>query len=365
MYGLRSIGQGSGGVEKAVEELSIRLAQRGHRVTVFCRSRYNPGRQEYQGVRLVNLPTIYTKHLEAIVHSFLAGCASMQGYDIVHVHAVGPALTSFLPRWGGNRVVATVHAMDWRREKWGPAAKLALALGARAATTFPHKTIVVSRLLQEYFRTRFQRQTIYIPNGVTPGTPRQIDRLRRFGVEGNDYLLFLGRLVPEKGCHFLIEAFRKTDLNCRLLVVGDTTHTDNYLGQLRALADNDPRIVFTGALFGDEKNEAYSNAMGLVFPSLLEGMPIVLLEALTMGCPVLCSDIPENLEIIAPEDAPDVSGVQKLPIKSPDDWPAILADFVSNSKGLRARAVAEAQQIAARYNWDTIASQTEEVYCSL
>ena len=365
MYGLRAIGQGSGGVEKAVEELSTRLAQRGHDVTVFCRARYNKGApQEYRGVRLINLPTIYTKHLEAIVHSFLAALASMQGYDIVHVHAVGPALTSFLPRWGGRRVVATVHAMDWRREKWSAVARGVLALGARAAVSFPYKTIVVSKRLQQYFLTELHRTTIFIPNGVTPGTPRPMNRLRRFGVKGNDYLLFLGRLVPEKGCHLLIEAFRKTNLSVRLLIAGDTTHTDDYLASLRRLADDDPRIVFTGALFGEEKDEAYSNAIGLVFPSLLEGMPIVLLEALTIGCPVLCSDIPENLEVICPEETPPAAGVKNLPAHSPSEWPPLLGDFVRQATELRQKAVSAASYFVARYDWKNIIQQTEEVYYS-
>lgn len=366
MYGLRAIGQGSGGVEKAVEELSTRLVLRGHDVTVFCRTRYNPSRaNEYKGVRLVNLPAIYTKHLEAITHSFLAASWATRHFDVVHVHAVGPALTSLIPRFGRRKVVATVHAMDWRREKWGPFARAVLALGARAAVAFPHRTIVVSRGLQNYFREQLRTETVFIPNGVTPDARRPIDRLRRFGVQGNDYLLFLGRLVPEKGCHLLISAFRQTNLSCRLLVAGDTSHTDEYLAALRRAAQGDNRIIFTGPLFGEDKEEAYSNALGLVFPSLLEGMPIVLLEAMVLGCPVLCSDIPENLEIVESEDRRRKPGVTTFSLGKAEDFPAVITEFVEQSSRLREEALAHAPVVAAQFNWDAIVTRTEEVYKSL
>jgi glycosyltransferase involved in cell wall biosynthesis len=366
MYGLRAIGQGSGGVEKAVEELGVRLVPRGHRVTVFCRRRYNFVRvKEYRGVRLVNLPALYTKHLEAITHSMLAAFCSTKGFDLVHVHAVGPSLTSFIPRMAGRRVVVTVHAMDWLRDKWGALAKCALALGARAAVTFPHRTIVVSKRLQEFFWSSFHRETIYIPNGVPPMVRRPLNRLRRWGLKGNDYLLFLGRLVPEKGCHLLLDAFQRSNLSCRLLIVGDATHTTDYLDGLRQKAQGDPRIMFAGALFGEDKEEAYSNALGLVFPSMLEGMPIVLLEALAIGCPVLCSDIPENMEIVSPPGASPISSAVVCPVRETDRFVSALVRFVEEADTLRSRALNESPRIAARYDWDHIVDQTEQVYLQL
>ena len=366
MMGLRAIGQGSGGVEKAVEEISRRLAARGHAVTVFCRARYNPGgAAAFEGVRLVNLPALYSKHLEAITHTFLAACRALRGYDVVHIHATGPSILAFLPRLAGRRTVVTVHGLDWKREKWGAAAKLFLRLGAWTAGAFPHRTIVVSRELQAFYRERYGRETVYIPNGVAPGTRRPLDRLRRFGVRGDDYLLFLGRIVPEKGAHLLIEAFRATPGDLKLLIVGGASHSEDYLSRLRALADGDPRIVFTGPLYGAEKEEVFSNARALVFPSTLEGMPLVLLEAMEFGCPVLCSDIPENLEVVRPDGAPGGELAALFPAGSAAALRDALPAFLSAPDAARARAAKAAEYAARTFDWDRIAAATEAVYREL
>lgn len=365
MMGLRAIGQGSGGVEKAVEEISRRLVARGHAVTVFCRARYNPGAAcEFEGVRLVNLPAIYTKHLEAISHTFLAAGRALRGYDIVHLHATGPSMLAFLPRLAGRKTVVTVHGLDWKREKWGASAKLFLRLGAWTAGAFPHRTIVVSRALQAFYRDRYGRETVYIPNGVAPATRRPADRIRRFGVSGGDYLLYLGRLVPEKGCHLLIEAFRGLASDLKLLVVGGASHSAEYLDRLQTLAHDDPQIVFTGPLYGEEKDEAYSNTRGLVFPSMLEGMPLVLLEAISLGCPVLCSDIPENLEVVQPAGAPDSALAALFQAGSADALRSALAAFLADPDARRQRAEMAKDHVTRTFDWDRIVEQTEAVYWS-
>ncbi|MBN1269174.1 MAG: glycosyltransferase family 4 protein [Kiritimatiellae bacterium] len=365
MLGLRAIGQGAGGVEKAVEELSARLAGLGHDVTVFCRARYNPTAQtSYRGVRLVNLPAFYTKHLEAISHTFLAVWHTLRGYDIVHIHATGPSLLAFIPRLAGGKVVVTVHGLDWKREKWRGPAKAVLRMGVWTAVHFAHRTIVVSRCLQDFYRERYGRETVYIPNGVTPPTRRPVDRIRRFGVSGGDYILYLGRLVPEKGCHLLIEAFRQLDTKHKLLIVGDTSHSDDYVAQLRAAASGDDRIVFTGALYGEDKDEAFSNASLFVLPSTLEGMPIVLLEALSYGCPVLCSNIPENLEIVQSEKDAEPYGAV-FASGSADDLQARLTALLAEPDVAR-RAAARAQgYVQGAFSWSGITLQTENLYRSL
>jgi glycosyltransferase involved in cell wall biosynthesis len=364
MIGLRTIGSGSGGIERAVEEISVRLAQRGHDVTVFCRGRYNqPPRDRVGGVRLVNLPALYTKHLEAISHTLLAAVRAARGFDVVHVHAIGPALLSFIPRLSGRRVVTTVHAFDWKREKWGFLARQVLRLGARCATAFSHETIVVSPTLERFFETRHHRRVRFIPNGVPAAEVRALDRLRRFGVAAGEYVLFLGRLVPEKGGHLLVEAFRALDTKLRLLVVGDATHTDTYARRLRELAAGDPRIVFTGPLFGEDKDEAYSNAACFVLPSTLEGMPIVLLEAMGYGCPVLCSDIPENLDVItAPGGARYAATFRS---GSSPDLREALAQMLESLPAARERAVEAREHVRQAYSWERAAQQTEELYARL
>lgn len=350
------------GVERVVEELSTRLVARGHDVTVFCRRRYNQRRLDsFRGVTLVDLPALYTKHFEAISHTLLASLRVLRGYDIVHYHAIGPSLVSFLPRLAGRGVVATVHGLDWQREKWRGAAKLILRAGAWTAVHFPHRTIVVSQSLQRRYAEEYRRPTMYIPNGVTIAAPRPADRIRRFGVSGNDYTLFLGRIVPEKGCHFLIEAFRGLKTDSKLLIAGSSSYTDEYYTRLQAAAAGDPRIVFTGPLYGIEKEEVFSNARCVVQPSTLEGMPIVLLEALSYGCPVLCSNIPENAEVLR-ADADGSSPYGSLfKSASVEDLRTRLSALLAGTDG-REKGLAGKAYVEKTYSWDQITAQTEEVY---
>lgn len=365
MLGLRALGRNEGGVERVVEELSTRLANFGHDVTVFCRSRYNPDKlTEYKGVHLVNGGAIYTKHLEAITHTAGAALHTLRGYDIVHFHAMGPALLSFLPRMTGPRVVTTVHGLDFEREKWGGTARCALRAGAWAAGTFAHGTIVVSRSLQDYYKTRLHKETSYIPNAPPAAKYEDKEWLEPLGVAGKDYLLYLGRLVPEKGCLQLIQAFRTSKTTHKLLIAGTSTHSDDYVRALREAARGDRRIIFAGSVFGETKHAAFSHALGLVFPSTLEGMPLVLLEAMMHGCPVLCSDIAPNMEIVqengsAPPcarifhtgDAKSLfTGIEKLLAEPAEN--AMLANVARES-------------VKRRFNWDTIARQTEQFYKNL
>jgi glycosyltransferase involved in cell wall biosynthesis len=350
------------GVERAVEELATRLASRGHDVTVFCRRRYNQRRIEsFQGVRLIDLPALYTKHFEAISHTVLGSFRVLGGYDIVHYHATGPSLASFLPRLTGRGVVATVHGLDWQREKWRGAAKLILRAGAWTAVHFPHRTIVVSQSLQRRYAEEYHRPTVFIPNGVAPGVTRPADRIRRFGVQGHDYVLFLGRIVPEKGCHFLIEAFCRLKTESKLVIAGASSYTDEYYARLQAAAAGNPRVVFTGPLYGAEKDEAFSNARCVVLPSTLEGMPIVLLEALSYGCPVLCSDIPENAEVLRAGTGRSSSYGFLFKSASVEDLRARLAELLDSDEGPE-KGLAGKAYVEKTFSWDQITAQTEEVY---
>jgi len=373
MLGFRAVGQVSGGIEKVVEELSARLVARGHEVTVFCRARYAENRApEHRGIRLVYLPAIYTKHLEAISHTFLAVWRTLLRYDIVHVHATGPALFAFLPRMTGRKVVVTVQGLDWRREKWGRFATAVLKLGAWAAARFPHVTVVVSQDLKRHYAKQYHRDTVHVANGVSVPARRPVDSIGRFGVSGNDYVLSLGRLVPEKGCHFLIEAFRGLETDKKLLLVGEAGHTGDYVARLRDMAAGDDRIVFTGALYGEDKDEAYSNAACFVLPSTLEGMPLVLLEAMSYGCPVLCSNIPENIEVVSPGS--DNSGeIPRGPTKygccftngSVEDLRTQLKQLLGDPDAARTRANAARDYVREELSWDRMTEHTEAVYRSL
>ena len=381
ILGLRAIGPGAaGGVEKAIEELGTRYAKLGHDVTVFCRARYAQDiGSEFEGVRLRKLPAIYTKHLEAISNTVAALACSVRGYDVVHINATGPALLSFVPRLFGRRVVVTVHGLDWKREKWGWFARLALKAGAWASVAFPSRTIVVSKTLREHYKTHYDREVDYIPNGVNlpaPGPPGALP----FGLEKDGYVLFLSRLVPEKGCHTLIEAFRGVSTRHKLVIVGPPSHSEEYAASLRRLAEGDDRIVFTGALFGEQKDAVYRGARLFVLPSTIEGMALVLLEAMSHGKGCLCSDIDENLEVADPLFEPGrhaVPAAGQAGAHARTSPRAVAAAFETGSVADLRRQLAwlltdepEVQRlgalarahVAAEFDWDSIARQHLEVF---
>ena len=362
ILGLRSIGPtAAGGIEKAVEELGTRFVAAGHQVTVFCRKRYVQSVGEtYKGIRIRALPAIYTKHLEAISNTVIAIFAALRNHDVIHVNATGPALLSFIPRMLGRKVVVTVHGLDWKREKWGALARLALRLGSRAAVTFPNRTIVVSRTLQTHYSNVFHRDTTYIPNGVTLPRSGPSQVLDRFELTPDGYILFLSRLVPEKGCHTLIEAFRGLDTRKKLVIVGDQSHSEAYAASLRKLAEGDERIIFTGPLFGDDKDAIYRGARFFVLPSTIEGMALVMLEAMSFAKCCLCSDIDENLELINPQ-APgstteDPYGF-RFACENADDLRSKMDWLLQNPAAAQRTGRRAYERVATEFDWERIAQQ--------
>jgi glycosyltransferase involved in cell wall biosynthesis len=328
-------------------------------------------------VHLKPLPAIYTKHLEAISNTIAAIVCALRGYDIIHINATGPALLGFVPRLFRKHLVVTVHGLDWKREKWGTFAKLFLRLGARAAIAFPQRTVVVSQTLKSYYETRYHKRVTYIPNGVTLPAPAPSGRSRGLGLSPDDYILFLGRLVPEKGCHLLIEAFRRLDTPKKLVIVGAPSHSEDYANSLRELAGTDPRIIFAGALFDDEKDMVYRNASLFALPSTIEGMALVLLEAMSYGKCCVCSDIEENLEVIEPALLSAASGAgppaasSTPPIgvrfRSEDvgDLAATLQALLGDPARVRAIGAQAHEHVARNFNWDRIAGQYLDLYRGL
>jgi glycosyltransferase involved in cell wall biosynthesis len=364
---LRSIGtSASGGIEKAIEELATRFVAAGHQVTVFCRKRYvQDVGSTFKGVQLKALPAIYTKHLEAISNTVVAVFSALRGYDVIHINATGPALLSFIPRLLGRKVVVTVHGLDWKREKWGALAKIALRLGSRAAVTFPNRTVVVSRTLQDYYTTDFNRSTTYIPNGVTLPGQQATSVLSRFGLVPDEYILFLSRLVPEKGCHTLIQAFRALDTRKKLVIVGAHSHSEEYADSLRRLAEGDDRIVFTGPLYDDDKNSIYRGAYFFVLPSTIEGMALVLLEAMSFGKCCLCSDIDENLEVISPRSSSytteDPYGF-RFATENVSDLTQRMASLISDPAAVQRVGQRAYHRVATEFDWGHIAEQYLSVF---
>ena len=308
MLGLRGIPARYGGVERHVEEISRRLVASGHEVTVFCRNNYVDERvDEYLGVHLRHLPSIGTKHLDAISHTALATAGALRGFDVIHYHALGPGLLAPVPRLlhPGVAVVQTIHGLDNLRQKWGPVARGVLTLGEWSSAHAPHAVVAVSRTLAEEYRSRRDHEVFTIPNGVVPMTPRPGTQIAaRFGLDAGGYVLFVGRLVPEKAPHLLIEAFAGLGEGRRLVIAGGSSFSDAYVASLRRLAAGDPRVLFVDYVYGEVLEELYTNAAAFVSPSELEaGPPLTLLEAAGLGTPVVASDIPTQLEILE-EDRP-------------------------------------------------------------
>lgn len=361
MIGTRGMPASDGGVETAVEALSCELIKRGHRVTVYGRRGYcDPDLHWHHGVRQVQLPQMNTKHLEAISHTALATAHAVADgdYDIVHFHATGPSLLSWLPRLMQIPTVATIQGMDWKREKWGLLATSVLRVAARTAATVPNETIVVSRVLHEVLREEYGSESHFIPNGVNLSSATAVQPIE--GLEDRPFALFLGRVVPEKQVHVLIEAFSKLEGDFRLAIAGSSSHSDQYYREVSQLAAADKRIVMLGSRYGAEKGWLLQNAAVFVQPSTIEGLPIALLEALASDRPTIVSDIPENVEAVTLQEG-EPSGLTFRTGDVGDLTQKLLRVLVRDSRaGNDTQSIGEL--VRQRYDWQRIAEQTECVY---
>ncbi len=345
------------GIETYYEEVGQRLAGMGHEVTAYCRSYFTPRVKQHNGVRLVRLPAIRSKHLETLVHTFLSTLHVLtQPCDIVHYHALGPALFSFIPRLFGKKTVVTVQGLDWQRKKWGRLAAAVLRLGERAAVRLPSATMVVSQALQKHYRDRHASETFYVPNG---GVLRELSPLRRifeWGLEPGQYILFLGRFSPEKGCHVLIEAYEQLDTNVKLAMAGASSYCEDYAQQLRTHTGD--RIKMLDWVGGEALDELLTNAMLFVLPSDMEGLSLALLDAMGAGLCVLASDVPENREVV--QDA-------GFTFKSGDtaDLAERLHFLIANPAVREAAGRAARRRVREHYQWPQIAAEIERTYFEL
>lgn len=355
MIGTKGIPATWGGIERHVEEISVRLAAMGHDVTVYCRPHYTETNDlVYKGVKLRKLPTINSKNFDAIVHTFFATMnAISKDYDVVHYHAIGPGTLSLLPKIVGKGTVVTVHGLDWQREKWGNRAKAFLKFGERASVKFPSQTIAVSRFLKGYLEDKYGREVNYIPSAVTDPVFRAPNKIREFGIGDKDYILFVARLVPEKGCHFLIDAYKRLKTNKKLVIAGGSSLSDDYVAELKQHESED--IIFTGYVFGEALHELYSNAYCYVHPSTIEGLPVTLLEAVSYGNCIIASNIPANAEVVQDSgllfESQDVDGLCEQ-LKVVLDNPVL-----AKSLGEKAQATG-----VSEYNYDSVAEKTANVY---
>jgi glycosyltransferase involved in cell wall biosynthesis len=357
MIGQKGIPATLGGIERHVQELATRLARREVAVDVYCRPHYTPKGARIAGVDLIRLPSIHTKHLDAISHTAAATLhALFSRADIVHYHALGPSSLAWLPRLGGKRTVVTVHGLDWRREKWGPVAARLLRACEWTATHCADTTVVVSRTLEAHFAASGGRRVEYIPNGTVLPGPASDRYVTAQGLEPGRYLLFVGRLVPEKGLHVLLAAHALAVPERVLVVAGAGHFSDRYVERCRAAANANVR--FLGAVLGEDLASLWQHAELVVVPSSLEGLSIALLEAMSYGRPVLASDIPENREVL------DEVG-ESFRAGDAGDLARRLHALVGEPARLAALGAGARARIEAEYDWERVADRTVELYRSL
>lgn len=365
LIGHKRIPSREGGVEVVVDELSTRLVSLGYEVEAYNRSGYHvsgkdfgEGRKKYyKGVRIIITPTFENGKLNAIVYSVMATLRALFGrYDVIHYHAEGPCVTLFIPKLFGIRVVATIHGLDWQRAKWGNFASKVLKLGEKMAAKYADEVIVLSKNVQEYFYTTYGRKTHYIPNGVSRPEIREADEIKeKYGLEKDGYILFLARLVPEKGLHYLIEAYKETDTDKKLVIAGGSSHSFDYMKQIQEMAAGNEKIIMTNFVQGRVLEELYSNAYIFVLPSDIEGMALTLLEAMSYGDCCLVSDIPENIEVVENQAVTFKKGSVadlKKKLNFLLDNPEIAADYGKKSVDF----------ICSKYSWEEMVRRTRVLY---
>lgn len=365
MLGHKRIPSREGGIEIVVEELSTRMVKLGHQVTCFNRkghhvsgSQFDGGQLlEYKGVKLKPVWTLDKKGLAAMTSSLSAAIKAAFGkYDVVHFHAEGPCAMLWIPKLFRKRCIATIHGIDWQRAKWGGFASKYIKFGEKVAAKYADEIIVLSEGVQKYFMDTYSRKTVFIPNGVNKPVIREPQLIsEKFKLDKDSYILFLGRLVPEKGISYLIGAFKQIDTEKKLVIAGGSSDTNEFLRELKKLAMDDERIIFTGFVQGQLLEELYSNAYVYVLPSDLEGMPLSLLEAMSYGNCCVVSDIAECTEVV--EDKAVVfskSNVEQLKDK--------LQDLCDHPEKVKLYKESASDFICQKYNWDDVVNRTVALY---
>ncbi len=365
MLGHKRVPSREGGVEVVVGELSSRMAAKGCSVTCYNRRGRHVGGAEFdserlhqwRGVRLCEVWTLDRRGLAAMTASLSAALRAAFGkYDVVHFHAEGPCAMLWLPKLFGKRCVATVHGLDHMRAKWGAFASWYIKSGERCAVRFADEIIVLSESVRQYFLDNYGRECVLIPNGVTQPERAEPSLIaEKYGLGQDSYILYLGRLVPEKGLKYLIEAYRGLDTDKKLVIAGGSSDTEAFEAELRALCSSDPRIIFTGFVQGRQLSELYSGAYVYVLPSDLEGMPLSLLEAMSYGNCVLCSDIPECAHLV---------GEHGVTFRRADaaDLREKLERLCSEPELVRTYKENAAEYITKKYDWDDVTSRTLALY---
>lgn len=369
MIGHKRVPSREGGIEIVVEELSKRLAVAGHTVHVYNRKGGHVSGKgfigasdsinlnEYKGIKFFTIFTFENKVLNAFIYSvFSTVYALFRHYDCIHYHAEGPCAMLWIPHLFGIRTVATIHGLDWQRAKWGGFASKYIKFGEKIAAKYADEVIVLSKNIQKYFFDTYRREVNFIPNGVNKLEVKKGDVIyKKWGLKKDEYILFLGRVVPEKGVSYLINAYKGLKTSFKLVIAGGGSHSNNYIEQIKIEAGDSSRIIFTDFVQGEELEELFSNAYLYVLPSDLEGMPLSLLEAMSYGNCCIVSNIPECAEVVEDmavifnkSDVSDLSNKLEFLLENPN----IVMKYKSMSSSF----------ICKKYDWDSVINRTIELY---
>lgn len=360
IIGHKRIPSNEGGIEKGVEQHAKRMVELGHEVHVYNRGNKHVFEKnyqkckEYQGIKIVTIPTT-NRQTEVPIYSFLATLRALfGGYDVISYRASGSCVMIPIAKLFGNRCIASLHGIDSEREKWGKFASWYLKLGEKNAAKFSDECLVLSQNMKNYIDSKYGIDSIVFANGIERPKKVDLNTMKKFGLEKGNYILFLGRVVPEKGIHYLIKAFKNTKTNKKLVIAGGATNLD-YLEYLKQLSDGDNRVIFTGHMKGKQVQELYSNPYMFVLPSDLEGMANALLEAMSYGNCCLISNIPENTQVVGEYAWSFEQGNE-------NDLQDKLQYLIDHEDEVEKTRKATDTHVLTKYSWDKVVEQMLDIY---
>lgn len=366
MIGHKVVPSRRGGIENVLTTLCPLLVELGVDVTCYNRSSDKVENEYigtvenkmYKGVKLKKAWTIKARGIAAMIASFTGAIrAAFGNYNVVHFHAEGPCAALWIPKLFGKKCVATVHGLDWQREKWGKGfASKYIKFGEKVLAKYADEIIVLSQSAYDYFKQTYNRNAVIIHNGIYKPTRKKIDKITEiYGLYENEYICIISRLTSEKGIHYLIDAYNNIKTDKKLVIAGDTSDTNEYVSFLKEKAGSNPNIIFTGFVSGDTLSEIFSNAYIVAIPSDVEGMSISLLESLAYGNAVLSSNIPENT--LVTEDKAVLFEKSNVP-----DLTEKLQMLCDDEKMVEKIKIGVADFILSKYNWNDVALATSNLY---
>lgn len=358
IMGIRGIPANYGGFETFAEELAPRLVKKKHEATVYGRSNVIKYKKKfYKGVKLTILPTISHKYLDTVFHTFLCIFHSLfKKYDIILICNAANSIFSVIPQLTGKKVVVNVNGIERKRKKWNLIGKLWYLFGEFSSVIFPNEIVTDAKVIQEYYKQRYHKDSTFIPYGANTDKVASKDALDRFGFKPNEYLLYVSRLEPENNAHIVIKAFEQVKTNKKLVIVGDAPYAKDYINLLKKTKDS--RIVFTGFVFGQGYKEFQSHAFCYIHATEVGGTHPALIEAMGFGNCVIANGTPENIEVLSD------TGIiyKKNDVEELKRKIQYVIDNPYTTIKLRKKAQ---EKIEKEYKWDAIVNRYERLFFNL